>query len=163
MQPSNDQFERLRELLESKSSEQPAADYFEELPTLVRERIESLPPPPPPSSFERVMAVFEMRPVVALAYGVAICGGVFAGFRFSETMRQYPLPKPEAREWIGFPLVTRVTSQAWPVDALSAQTEVESIGTTGVLHGIQLARGVSGPLFVAHGSNTTLLKAAFQP
>lgn len=163
MQPSNDQFERLRELLEYKSSEQPAADYFEELPSLVRERIESLPPPPPPSSLERMMAVLERRSVVALAYGVAICGGVFAGFRFSETLRQYPLPKPEARDWIGFPLVARETSQAWSGPALSEQTEVESTGTTGMLHGIHAARVVSGPLFVAHGSNSTLLKATFQP
>lgn len=163
MQPSNDQFERLRELLEYKSSEQPAADYFEELPTLVRERIASMPPPPPPGAYERIMAVLEMRPVVALAYGVALCGGIFAGFRFSETLRQYPLPKPEARDWIGFPLVARETSQAWSGDPLSAQTEVESIGTTGVLQGIHIVRAVSGPLFVAHGSNTTLLKATFQP
>jgi hypothetical protein len=163
MQPSNDQFDRLRELLTCKSIERPAPDYFEELPTLVRERIESLPPPPPPNAIERMLAVFEFRPVLAVAYGVVICGGVFIGLRFSETLRQYPLPKPEARDWIDpLPLALQ-SSQAWVGDESRTRVMEEPAGATGVFHETGMARMASGPLFVTHGSNSEFQKANFQP
>lgn len=163
MQSSNDQFERLRELLTCKNVGQPAPDYFEELPTLVRERIESLPPPPPPSSFERLMAVFELRPVLGVAYGVMICGGVFMGLRFSDTLSRYPLPKPEARDWAGalpFPLQSPAVADG---GGNRTRAVAESFGSTGELYETSLVRATSGLLFVTHGSNLDILKAGFQP
>lgn len=163
MQPSNDQFENLRELLTCKNVQQPAPDYFEELPTLVRERIESLPPPPPPNTFERILALFEFRPVLAAAYGVVICGGVFVGQRFSETLRQYPLPAPETREWVDpLPLAFQ-SSHAWARDESRARNTAETVGTTGGFHEAGMPRMASGPLFVTHGSNSEFQRASFQP
>jgi hypothetical protein len=162
MESSNDQFDSLRKLLTCKNVEQPAPDYFEDLPMLVRERIESLPPPPPPNAIERVMAIFEFRPVLAAAYGVVICGGVFVGLRFSETLRKYPLPKPEAREWVEpLPLALQ-SSHAWTGDESQARVMTEAAATKATFHESGMAGMASGPLFVTHGSNSEFQRASFQ-
>jgi hypothetical protein len=166
MESSNEQFERLRELLTCKKIERPAPDYFEELPSLVRERIESLPPPPPPSLFERAMSVFEYRPVLALAYGVVLYGGVYVGLRFSETLRQYPLPNPEAREWVEVLPLTFQSSQVWSGDESRARvmsSTIYPVETTGFIHEAGAVRVAGGSLFVTHGSNSEFQRANFQP
>ncbi len=161
MQSSNDQFDSLRKLLTCKNVEQPAPDYFEELPTLVRERIESMPPPPPPNAIERVMAIFEFRPVLAVAYGVVICGGVFVGLRFSETLRRYPLPRPEARDWVE-PLPLALQTQVWTGDDSQARGMTAPAVTRSTFHESGMGVMASGPLFVAHGSNSDFQKVSFQ-
>lgn len=165
MEQTNEQFDKLRKLLTTKTIDRPAPDYFEDLPSRVRERIESMPPPPPPTWFERMMAVFEYRPVQALAYGVVICGGVYIGMRFSETMRQIPLPRAEVRSWMeSAPL----TLQSSPMVG-NGSREQTLAGTSspfeapGVVRQTGAMRTASGSLFVTHGSNSDFQKASFQP
>ncbi len=89
-----DEFQELRRLLAVKRYEQPPPGYFNHFSREVIGRIrtgEPLREPSPASRFlvefpllERLWSALETKPIMAGAFGVAICGFLTAGFLFSD-------------------------------------------------------------------------------
>lgn len=95
MHPERDDFVQLRRLLALKRHEQPPPGYFNRFSRDVIARIragEELRDDSPLTRFlmefpllERIWAVLEAKPVIAGAFGAAVCGLLTAGFLMSDT------------------------------------------------------------------------------
>lgn len=96
MSNAPEQFEGLVTLLSSKRNEQPPPVFFAQLSSQVRERIASTPPPPPPTFWDKAASALELRPVLMVAYGAILCGGVGFGMRIASAMHLEPQPLPNA-------------------------------------------------------------------
>lgn len=74
MNSNSDDFETLRQLMALKRHEQPSQEYLNQLHGTIKSRIErgdgQL------SLFERVSANFAVRPTLAYALGLTVCGGL---------------------------------------------------------------------------------------
>jgi hypothetical protein len=92
MHPEPDNFEQLRRLLSLKRHEQPPPDYFNHFSREVIVRIRSAELQEQSAAgfllefplLQRIWATLEARPVLAGAFGVALCGFLTAGFLFSD-------------------------------------------------------------------------------
>jgi len=92
MHPEPDNFEQLRRLLALKRHEQTPPGYFNHFSREVIARIRSgeLQEPSTAGFFlefpllQRIWAALEAKPVLAGAFGVALCGFLTAGFLFSD-------------------------------------------------------------------------------
>ena len=105
MSPVPDDFEQLRRLLALKRYEQPPPGYFHGFSREVIVRIKAGELGEPEGSgwsfavgslFQRVWATLDARPVLAGAFGVAVCGFFVVGALLSDstTADSTPLPVP---------------------------------------------------------------------
>ena len=118
MMPEQDNFESLRRLLVLKRYEQPPPGYFNRFSRDVIERIRSGEHLIEASWFERlgweapwlqrVWAIFEAKPILAGALGVAVCGLLVSGIVYSE---QVEPPQASFATTTAEPLATQVASQ----------------------------------------------------
>jgi len=100
MQPEPDDFQQLRRLLALKRHEQPPPGYFDHFSRNVIARIrvgEPLRQVTPANRFfldfpllERLWSTLETKPLLAGAFGVAVCGFLTAGFLLSDNSGLVP-------------------------------------------------------------------------
>src|SRR6267378_1968372 len=128
MSPIPDDFEQLRRLLALKRHEQPPPGYFHGFSRQVIVRIQagelgdaeeaSLWSFSGGSFLQRIWATLDARPVLAGAFGVAVCGFFVVGALLSDATAN-PNPPP--------PHFQLATSQATPWQQSKAETEVSSL------------------------------------
>ncbi len=100
MNPEQDEFQQLRRLLVLKRYEQPPPGYFNDFSRQVIDRIIAGEQLHQDSLFERLgweapwlqrfLGLFDAKPILAGAFGVAVCSVLVAGFIYSE---QAPAPE----------------------------------------------------------------------
>lgn len=122
MNKTPEPFEDLVTLLSAKRHEQPPPVFFTRLSSQVRERIASTPPPPPPTFWDKVTSALELRPVLILAYGAILCGGVGFGMRIASAMHLQPQPLPSV------PLTADVESLRAYAGAAGSNTTTQYFG-----------------------------------
>lgn len=84
MSKSHNEFEDLRKLLVCKQYEQPPPGYFVSFSDKVLARIEAEDAVELPSWWSWLLNRFDAKPVLVCAYGLAVSGLLFAGFRLSQ-------------------------------------------------------------------------------
>lgn len=77
MNTDPEEFESLRKLLALKKYEKPPPGYFDQLPKTIWAKIEA--EEAAPSWWERVFPAFTLKPSVAYAFGLAVCGALIIG------------------------------------------------------------------------------------
>lgn len=97
MNPESENFEALRRLMSLKRHEQPPPGYFNRLPGTILARIEcgdgQL------SIWEKMYAVFAVRPTVAYALGVAACGAVAFNVAYWARTQSTAMTSPAGIAW----------------------------------------------------------------
>jgi hypothetical protein len=138
MTPDQENFESLRRLLALKRYEQPPPGYFNRFSRDVIERIRSGEQLIEASWFERlgweapwlqrVWSIFDTKPLLAGALGVAVCGLLVSGIVYSEQVEpaqtSFATAAPE-------PPVTQLASQ--PGNSLFRQSAGVGLSNTGVV------------------------------
>ncbi|HOW67834.1 MAG TPA: hypothetical protein P5186_25105 [Candidatus Paceibacterota bacterium] len=150
MNPEQDQFEKLQKLLTLKRGEQPPPGYFDDLPNRILLRVfpiqrrELLP------WWQRLMGVFDPRPVVLGAFGTAVCGLMMIGFSLNEwRLSQAPA------EWASDSyLLYNCVNPTVPLQA--------GIGISPRLRGIAIANSSTTPLVTEYPNNPWLEGQAFR-
>jgi hypothetical protein len=88
MKPAPNDFDDLLKLLAVKRHEQPPPDYFQDLPDQIMERLHYLEPRPPLPWWQRWWEDFGLKPVLAGAYCVGVCGLLLTGLSVSQIVRE---------------------------------------------------------------------------
>ena len=123
MQPEHENFEDLRRILVLKRYEQPPPGYFNDFSRRIIARIEAGEGEAYVSLFERWMAgvpwvlrvfqTFERKPILAGAFGMAMCGLIVSGVVYSENSSR---PDDQITKLLGAsePAAFPTTAQASP-------------------------------------------------
>jgi len=110
MKPDSEHFEELRRLLRLKRYEVPPPGYFDGFSRQVIARIQAGESGDAPSVFEqlfgssswlsRLRASFGAKPILAGAFGIAVCSVLIAGVAYSD--RDIPAAAPSRPDQSGF-------------------------------------------------------------
>jgi len=111
MRTEPDSFDELKRLLILKRHEQPPPDYFDGFSGAVLERIQTIANEPA-SGWRYWLAWFELKPLLAGAYGLAVCGLLLFGIGLAQLMQAEPLIGASALAWQELQSTMIVTS-AW--------------------------------------------------
>lgn len=138
MMPDQENFESLRRLLVLKRYEQPPPGYFDRFSRDVVERIRSGEDLLEASWFERLgweapwlqrlWAVFDTKPVLAGALGVAVCALLVSGIVYSEQVEPAQTSFATVAQEPG---VTQLAGQ--PANSLFRQNAAEGLSNTGII------------------------------
>lgn len=97
MNKEPEDFESLRKLLALKKYEKPPPGYFDQLPNKIWARIEA--EEAQPSWWERVFGALTIKPAVAYAFGLVVCGtliiGIGSALKTDEQQLATPLTSPQ--------------------------------------------------------------------
>jgi hypothetical protein len=132
MGPVHDDFEQLRRLLALKRHEQPPPGYFHGFSRQVIVRIKAGEPGEPEASawsfaagslFQRIWASLDARPILAGAFGVAVCGFFVVGALLSDSTTADSMPLPvQPRQFATVP------TPYWEQAQAKSETEFSSFG-----------------------------------
>ena len=101
MDPDQESFQRLRQLMALKRHEQPPPGYFNRFHQQVIERLQAGERPTPDELFvqpgreaswlQRLWAALEAKPIVAGAFGAAVCAVLVTGIVYSQSVDPSPV------------------------------------------------------------------------
>ena len=139
MRPEQENFDSLRRLLTLKRYEQPPPGYFNRFSSQVIERIRSGEQLVEATWFERlgweapwlqrVWSIFDAKPILAGALGVAVCGLLVSGIVYSE---QVEPPQASFATTTAVPLATQLENQP-PSSLFRAQGPSTGLSGTGLV------------------------------
>lgn len=148
MSKHQDDFDKLKRLLALKNGEQPPPGYFDRLPDQVLQRIEAqrLNGATKGSVFQRFLAEFDLRPLLAFSY-VVVIGGVVACYQLFRGENPSSIQFSGGSE--GQPLVN---SLIFPEISAPAESGVAAFAPGNGIQGlIPATNAVSDFLFNANG------------
>ena len=128
MNTDPEDFEALRKLLAIKKHEQPPPGYFNDLPSQIWRKIES--EPQPQSFWEKIFPAISIKPSVAYAFGLVVCGTLIIGIGSSL--------KTTPERQAGTPVLQAEGGPVIPVTSAAASLDPNSRSSTNPVTGPQL-------------------------
>lgn len=135
MNPESEDFDSLRRLLALKRYEQPPPGYFDRFPRDVMARIKAGESGGAAvietSWLQRLLSVFDVKPVFAGAFGMAVCAFVISGVISSEQAPAIGAVAPSAvsSPSVAVAIPTEVSSPSMTVSPSPIEAQVVAAGT----------------------------------